>query len=58
MLSAPAAIPAMIADSFLAEFAPAAATRHVFHRTRCPISSDRPVRSAKPITGTKPAHDT
>ena len=34
MLSAPAAIPAMIADSFLAGFAPAEATRHVFHRTR------------------------
>jgi hypothetical protein len=58
MQSAPPAIPATIAVSFPDGFTPAEATLEVLNLTRCPISSDRPVRSAKPLTGTRPAHDT
>ena len=58
MQSAPAAIPAMIEVSFPAGFTPAEATLQDLNLTRCPISSDNPARSANPITGTRPAHDT
>ena len=58
MLSAPAAIPAMIEVSFPAGFTPAEATFDTLNLTRCPISSDSPARSARAITGTRPAHDT
>ena len=58
MQSAPATIPAMIAVSFPAGFAPAEATLDALNRTRSPISSASPVCSANPITGTRPAHDT
>ena len=58
MLSASAAIPAMIEVSFPAGFAPAEATLDVLNRTRCPINSDSPACSANPISGTRPAHDT
>jgi hypothetical protein len=58
MQSAPAAIPATIAETFPAGFTPAEATLQVLNRTRSPISSVRPVRPANPITGTSPAHDT
>ena len=58
MLSAPAAIPAMIEVSFPAGFTPAEATRVVPSSTRSAISSDSPACSANAITGTSPAHDT
>ena len=58
MQSAPAAIPAMIEVSFPAGFTPAEATLDVLNLTRSAISSGRPARSANPITGTRPAHDT
>ena len=58
MHSAPAAIPAMIDVSFPAGFTPAAATRVQRKRTRSPISSDKPARSASTITGASPANDT
>ena len=48
----------MIEVSFPAGFAPAEATFTVLKQTRCPISSDKPARSANAITGTNPAHDT
>src|SRR6478735_8065755 len=37
---------------------PADATLDVLNRTRCPINSDSPARSANTISGTRPAHDT
>jgi hypothetical protein len=60
MLSAPAAIPAMIDVSLPAGFTPAETTRVARGSiaTLLAISSDRPARSASPITGTSPAHDT
>jgi hypothetical protein len=58
MLSAPAAIPAMIEVSFPAGFTPADLTLDDLNRTRCSISADNPARSASPITGTRPANDT
>lgn len=58
MLSAPAAIPAMIVVIFPAGFTPAEATRTQSSRTFASISSDRPVCSARAITGASPAHDT
>jgi hypothetical protein len=58
MLSAPAAMPAMIEVSFPAEFTPADLTLEVLNRTRSAISADNPDRSARAITGTRPAHDT
>ena len=57
ILSAPAAIPAMIEVSFGAGFTPAEAT-FVFAgsiRTLSVIKVDRPVCSVSAITGTKPA---
>ena len=48
MLSASAAIPAMIEVSFPAGFAPAEATLDVLNRTRCPINSGGPARSGQP----------
>ena len=58
MLSAPAAIPAMIELSFPAGFTPAEATRVSPSATRSAISCDSPACSANAITGTKPASDT
>lgn len=58
MLSAPAAIPAMIEVSFPAGFTPAEATRVEASLTRSATSSDSPACSANAITGTSPAHDT
>ena len=58
MLSASAAIPAMIEVSFPAGFTPADLTLDPVNRTRCSISSDNPACSANPISGAKPAHDT
>ena len=58
MQSAPAAIPAMIEVIFPAGFTPADVTLDVLNATRSPISSDRPARSANPITGASPANDT
>ncbi len=52
MLSAPAAIPAMIEVSFPAGFTPAEATRVEATSTRSAINSDSPVCSANAITGT------
>ncbi len=58
MHSAPAAIPAMIEVIFPAGFTPADATRDDLNPTRSAISPDSPARSARPITGTRPACDT
>jgi hypothetical protein len=60
MHSAPAAIPATIDVSLPAGFIPADATRVACGSiaTFAAISSDRPARSAKPITGARPANDT
>jgi hypothetical protein len=58
MLSASAAIPAMIEVSFPAGFTPADLTLDPVNRTRSAINSDSPARSANPISGTRPAHDT
>ena len=58
MLSAPAAIPAMTDVSLAAGFTPAETTLVVVIATMPEISSDRPARSARPITGTNPTHDT
>jgi hypothetical protein len=58
MLSAPAAIPAMIEVSLPSGFTPADFTLVVVIATRSVISSDRPACSASAITGTKPANDT
>jgi hypothetical protein len=58
MLSAFAAIPAMIEVSFPAGFTPADATRLDSSLTRSAISSDSPACSANAITGTSPMHDT
>src|ERR1035437_7525324 len=58
MLSAPATLPATIDVSFPAGFPPAEATLVDRNRTRSPISSDKPARSASAITGTRPANDT
>src|SRR5664279_6595657 len=58
MQSAPAAIPATIAVSFPAGFTPAERTLVEENRTRSVISSDRPARSAKAITGARPEYDT
>jgi hypothetical protein len=50
----------MIEHSLPAGFTPADLTRVACGSiaTLLAISSDRPARSARPITGTKPAHDT
>jgi hypothetical protein len=48
----------MIEVSFPAGFTPADRTVVAPNSTRSLINSDRPVRSAKPSTGTNPAHDT
>jgi len=60
MLSAPAAIPAMIEATFPAGFTPAEATLVVSAQiaTLSPTSFESPARSASAITGTSPAHDT
>jgi hypothetical protein len=58
MLSAPAAIPAMIAVSFGGGLAAPDLTRSLVNRTCSPSSRDSPACSASPITGTRPAHDT
>jgi len=58
MLSAPAAIPAMIDVNLPAGFTAADFTRVVVIATLAEINSDRPARSANAITGTSPAHDT
>ena len=58
MLSAPAAIPAMIEVSFPTGFTPAERTRQEVIETFSPISCDSPACSASASTGTSPAHDT
>ncbi len=58
MLSAPAAIPAMIDVTLPAGFTAADFTLVVEIATRSAISSDRPACSASAITATRPAHDT
>jgi hypothetical protein len=58
MLSAPAAIPAMIEVSFPAGLTPADLTAVERSTTFSPISSESPACSARPITGASPAHDT
>jgi hypothetical protein len=58
MLSAPAAIPAMIEATLPAGFTPAEATRVRPSRTRPSTSSESPAWSASAITGTRPADDT
>jgi hypothetical protein len=60
MLSAPAAIPAMIEVSLPAGFTPAEVTLLACgsSTTRSEINSDNPARSARPITGASPANDT
>ena len=58
MLSASAAIPAMIEVSFPAGFTPAEATLDVRILTLSSINADKPARSASPISGARPAHDT
>jgi hypothetical protein len=58
MLSAPAAIPAMIEVNFPTGFTPADATLLDASDTRPAISSDRLVCSASAIAGTRPAQDT
>jgi hypothetical protein len=58
MLSAPAAIPAMIEVTLPAGFTAAEATLVSVIATLAATSSDRPARSASAITGTRPAHDT
>ncbi len=58
ILSAPAAIPAVIELTFPAGFTPAeATTRYESSRTLSSSSCDSPVCSARPITGASPAHD-
>ena len=57
MQSAPAAIPAMIAVSFPAGFAPAEATLDVLNRTRCRRSAP-PSRSARPTPSPGPSRRT
>src|SRR6266508_4720038 len=58
MLSAPAAIPAMIEVTLPAGFTPADLTLVAWTATLLEISSDRPACSASAITGTNPAYDT
>jgi hypothetical protein len=58
MLSAPAAIPAMIEVSLSVGFTAADLTLVALIATRSSISSDRLACSASAITGTRPAHDT
>src|SRR6266508_1842599 len=58
MLSAPAAIPATIEVILPAGFTPADLTFVACNTTRSSISSDKPARSANPITGASPANDT
>ena len=58
MLSAPAAIPAMIEVTFPAGFTPAEATHVVPSSTRWLSNADNPACSASAITGASPAHDT
>jgi hypothetical protein len=58
MLSAPAAIPAMIEVIFPAGFTAADLTRVASNATRSETSSDSPARSASAITGPSPANDT
>ncbi len=58
MLSAPAAIPAMIEVTLPAGFTPAEATRLEAKLSRSATSSDSPACSASAITGASPAHDT
>jgi hypothetical protein len=58
MLSAPAAIPAMIEVSLPAGFTAADFTLVDWIATRSSISCDKPACSASAITGTRPAHDT
>ena len=58
MLSAPAAIPAMIEVSFGVGFAAADVTRSSANLTCSSISAESPACSASSITGTRPAHDT
>jgi hypothetical protein len=60
MQSAPHAIPAMIDVSFPAGFTPADRTFVAYGsiRTRSPIKSDSPARSANASTGANPADDT
>ena len=58
MLSALAAIPAMIEVAFPAGFTPAEPTLVFPIRTRSAINSVSPACSANAITGTRPAHDT
>ena len=59
MLSAPAAIPAMIEVSFPAGFTPAEATRVSDANRDLLVEQLRePGLLGQPITGTRPAHDT
>ena len=58
MLSAPAAIPAMIAVSFPVGFAAPDFTRSQTNRTCSSSSRDNPACSANSSTGTRPAWDT
>jgi hypothetical protein len=54
MLSPPAAVPATKQPTFTSAFTPDAAAIVTWRRTRPP----KPARSARPITGTRPARDT
>jgi hypothetical protein len=58
MLSAPAAIHAMIEVSFPAGFTPADATRAEASPTRSQIRASSPACSANAITGTSPTRET
>ncbi len=58
MLSAPAAIPAMIEVSFGVEFAAPDLTRSQANRTCSSNNRDSPACSANSISGTRPACDT
>ena len=58
MLSAPAAIPAMIDVSFATGFAAPDRIRSSTNRTCSPSSRDSPACSAKASNGTSPALDT
>ena len=58
MQSAPAHMPATTVASFGAGFADPDLIRGALMRTFSPSSRRNPVCSAKPITGTRPAHDT
>ena len=58
MLSAPAAIPAMIAVSFAVALAAPDLTRSQTNRTCSSSSRDSPACSANSNTGTRPACDT